>query len=175
MPGNVCFFDKCRNNSIKTPERYFVPFVKPHQDIRRCKEWIHLCGRPSIPVDKIKRWTFVCDEHFNAGEVLDPKFNKTLKPIPRQQQVQNALPRQQQVQNARANPDQNVELGEDLSFTGPAEKTYSKPASKLENTVSKHLNQLIEIKNMLPQNKHKDVIEEIIRDFNETKRYSQDH
>ena len=165
MPGNVCFFDKCKNNSIKTPERYFVPFVKPEKDIRRCKEWIKLCGRPSIPPDKIKRWTFVCDEHFNAGEVLNPKFNKTLKPIPRQQQVQNA----------RANPDQNVELEEDLSFTGPAQKTYSKPASKLENTVSKHLNQLIEIKNMLPQNKHKDIIEEIIHDFNETKRYSQDH
>ena len=161
MPGNVCFFDKCKNNSIKTPERYFVPFVKPHQDIRRCKEWIQLCGRPSIPVDKIKRWTFVCDEHFNGGEVLNPKFNLTLKPIPRNrlQQEQDVLP--------RANP-QNVEFETDLSFTGPAEKTYSKPVSKLENTVSKHLNQLIEIKNMLPQNKHKDVIEEIIRDFNET-------
>ena len=162
MPGNVCFFDKCRNNSIKTPERYFVPFVKPHHDMRRCKEWIRLCGRPSIPPDKIKRWTFVCDEHFNAGEVLNPKFNKTLKPIPRQQQVQNV----------RADPDQNVELEADLSFTGPAKKTYSKPASKLENTVSKHLNQLKRIKNVLVEDNLKDVIDEIIRDFNETIRFA---
>ena len=102
MPGGkTCFFQKCKNYSTTAPDRYFVPFVKPHIDLKRCQEWIQLCGRPSIPVDKIKRWTFVCDEHFNAGEVLDPKFNKTLKPIPRQQQVQNALPRQPQVQIKR--------------------------------------------------------------------------
>ena len=82
MPGTICFFNKCKNNSIKNPDRYFVPFVKPHVNIQRCKEWINLCRRPAHPVEKINKNSYVCDEHFDLNEVLDSRVNKTLKPIP---------------------------------------------------------------------------------------------
>ena len=82
MPGTICFFNKCKNNSIRNPDRYFVPFVKPHVNIQRCKEWINLCRRPAHPVEKINKNSYVCDEHFDLNEVLDSRVNKTLKPIP---------------------------------------------------------------------------------------------
>ena len=83
MPGGkTCFFQKCKNYSKSDPNRHFVPFVKPHIDLKRCKEWIQLCGRPSYPYDSITKHSYICDEHFNLNEVLDWKINPNLKPIP---------------------------------------------------------------------------------------------
>ena len=83
MPGGkTCFFQKCKNYSTTAPDRYFVPFVKPHIDLKRCQEWIQLCGRPSYPYDHITKNSYICDEHFNLNEILDWKINPNLKPIP---------------------------------------------------------------------------------------------
>ena len=81
MP-TTCFFKKCKNHSGKDLDRNFVPFVKPHSNLQRCKEWIQLCGRPNYPLKKITRNSYICDEHFNLNEVLDWKINPNLKPIP---------------------------------------------------------------------------------------------
>ena len=76
MPGGkTCFFQKCKNYSTSDPNRHFVPFVKPHIDLKRCQEWIQLCGRPSYPYDSITKHSYICDEHFNLNEVLDWKLN----------------------------------------------------------------------------------------------------
>ena len=56
---------------------------------------------------------------------------------------------------------------------GPIEKNYSKSVydSKLENTISKNLEKLKKIKSLLVGDDLKNVIGEIIQDFNDTKRY----
>ena len=83
MPsGKTCFFKNCKNYSVKDPNRYFVPFVKPHSNLQRCREWVQLCGRPNYQAEKISKNSYICDEHFNLNEVLDWKINPNLKPIP---------------------------------------------------------------------------------------------
>ena len=158
MPGTVCFFAKCKNNSIKNPELYFVPFVKPHNDMARCKEWIKLCGR-FIPPDKITRNTHVCDEHFNTNEVLDSRSNSTLKPIPKY--------RLEKVELVDVPP----ALIQGAPILDQVKQTYSKPHTKLEKTIAKNLNQLEKIKDLLLDDQLKNVIGEIIQDFNTTKRF----
>ena len=56
---------------------------------------------------------------------------------------------------------------------GPSEKNYSKSVygSKLENTISKNLEKLKTIKNLLIGDDLKNVIGDIIQDFHHTKRY----
>ena len=81
MP-TVCFFKNCKSISDKHTDKVFVPFVKPYSDIRRCKRWIQLSGRPSISVDKITKNTYLCSDHFDINEVLDWKKNPKLDPIP---------------------------------------------------------------------------------------------
>ena len=51
----------------------------------------------------------------------------------------------------------------------PIEKTYSRPGTKLENTISKHIGKLKKIKSSLVEDDLKNVIEEIIQDFNEAR------
>ena len=80
MP-TVCFFKNCKSHSDKHPDKVFVPFVKPHTDIKRCKRWIQLSGR-LVEVDKISRNTYLCNDHFPINEVLDWKKNAKLDPIP---------------------------------------------------------------------------------------------
>ena len=80
MP-TVCFFKNCKSHSDKHPDKVFVPFVKPHTDIKRCKRWIQLSGR-LVDVDKISRNTYLCNDHFPPNEVLDWKKNAKLDPIP---------------------------------------------------------------------------------------------
>ena len=81
MP-KVCFFKNCKSISDRHTEKVFVPFVKPYTDIKRCKRWIQLCGRPSIPPEKIDRNYYICSDHFGPNEVLDWKKNAKLDPIP---------------------------------------------------------------------------------------------
>ena len=50
-------------------------------------------------------------------------------------------------------------------------KTYSKPQSKLEKTISKNLSNLEKIKDLLLDDQLKNVIGEIIQDFNSSKRF----
>ena len=83
MPGGkTCFFKNCKKNTVRDRDRYFVPFVKPHINLQRCKEWIQLCGRPNYSPKKITKNSYICDEHFNLNEALDWKINPNLKPIP---------------------------------------------------------------------------------------------
>ena len=77
----TCFFFGCKNNSLKNPDLEFVPFVKPYSDFKRCKQWIALCKR-SVPVDKIRKHTYICSDHFGLNEVLDWKINPNLIPVP---------------------------------------------------------------------------------------------
>lgn len=81
MP-TVCFFKNCKSISDKHADKVFVPFVKPYTDIHRCKRWIQLSGRPSIPVEKITKNSYLCSDHFGINEVLDWKKNPKLDPIP---------------------------------------------------------------------------------------------
>ena len=76
----TCFFAGCKENSVKNPNKRFVKFVQPENDLERCKRWIVLCKR-SVTFDKIKKYTQVCSDHFDSKEVLDPKLNPNLDPI----------------------------------------------------------------------------------------------
>ena len=62
-----------------------------------------------------------------------------------------------------------LEPNETINVVGPVEKTYSKHGSKLENTISKHMGKLKKIKSSLVEDDLKNVIDEIIQDFNETR------
>ena len=97
MPGTICFFNKCKNNSIRNPDRYFVPFVKPHVNIQRCKEWINLCGRfvASAVIVKQKvtsqscrsRWAQNFEQKTKKGNLLLCKY-----PSPGFESLVTALP-----------------------------------------------------------------------------------
>ena len=77
----TCFFLGCKNSTLKSPDTYFDPFVKPHLDLKRCKRWIELCKR-NVSVEKIKPYTYVCSDHFGLNQVLDWKVILNLEPIP---------------------------------------------------------------------------------------------
>jgi len=55
--------------------------VKPHLDPERCKRWIELTGR-DVGIEKIKSHSYICQDHFKPGDILDWKLNPSLEPVP---------------------------------------------------------------------------------------------
>ena len=174
MPGKTCFFQKCKNNSANQPDRCFVPFVKPHIDMKRCRDWIQLSGR-FIPPDKISKNSYICDEHFDLHQVLDWKINPNLRPIPTYRlkkvdakDVPGVMPVATDTEPMEIDPVEVPDSSDLVVDSNSIKKLYSK--SNLENTIGKNINNLEEIMASLHDERLKNVISEIIQDFNERKR-----
>merc|ERR1719369_1644762 len=84
MVKKYCCYGQCRSSSIRTPDLIFIPFVKPATDMKRCRRWIHLCGRSkdTFNIDKIKKDTYICQNHFHQNQVLNWHENPNLEPVP---------------------------------------------------------------------------------------------
>ena len=83
MSYKYCSHGNCKSNSGKSDNDVsFVPFPKPHLDLRMAKKWVALCGRQDLKLKDINQSTFVCSKHFKADEDLDWKSNPTLFPTP---------------------------------------------------------------------------------------------
>lgn len=81
MVNKHCCYGTCTNDSRKFgqpghPEMegvFFIPFVKPARQLKKCKEWIRLCGRPhdrlNVEIlDSHKgRNIYICSKHFVGG------------------------------------------------------------------------------------------------------------
>ena len=76
-----CSHGVCTSNSVRNPERLWVPFVKPWIDFSRCKRWVFLCGRKGFKPSNVTKDTYICDLHFRDGEILDWKINFALEPL----------------------------------------------------------------------------------------------
>ena len=159
---------------MNQPDRCFVPFVKPHFDLKRCRDWIQLCGR-FIPPEKISKNSYICDDHFDLHQVLDWKINPNLKPIPTYRlkkvdpkDVPGVMPAATDPEPLEIDPVEVPDSSDLVIDANSIKKLYSK--SNLENTVGKNINSLEEIMALLPNDRLKNVISEIIQDFNDGKR-----
>lgn len=63
----TCNSDSRQQESEAMKNVYFIPFVKPHIDLDKCKRWINACHRENFNVDNIKKWTYICSKHFVGG------------------------------------------------------------------------------------------------------------
>ncbi len=112
-----CKSDRRRDESVK-----FVPFPKPWVDINRTKHWIKLCGR-SFRFDKVNYNYYVCEKHFHNHEDLDPKYNKTLEPIP----FDVSFGAKVSTGETNPDPDSKALAAENTRIAGATSKTYSRP------------------------------------------------
>ncbi len=108
-----CTYRGCKSDWRTDKSIKFVPFPKPWIDVKRTKYWIKLCGR-AYTFDKVNNNTFVCEKHFDCQDDLDPKYNKTLEPIPFDSCESEVL---------REEP----EADENAVVVGARIKTYSRP------------------------------------------------
>lgn len=70
----TCASGVCHNNNKKNPEKIFALFVQIQgrgADIDRAKKWVHLMGRANFDIENVTRQTYVCEDHFPEGVVLD--------------------------------------------------------------------------------------------------------
>ena len=74
----------CKSNAKDNPNKKFALFVQTegrNPDIPRAQRWIHLMGRQGFGVQNIKRYTFVCEDHFPANADLDYRTVRLLSHI----------------------------------------------------------------------------------------------
>lgn len=45
----------------------FFSFVKPKQDLEKCKRWTAACGRPNFSPANVTKHTYICSRHFVGG------------------------------------------------------------------------------------------------------------
>ena len=108
-----------------------------------------MCGR-QVTVDKINKHTRICSDHFPINEVLDPKFNQNLDPIPRFKIGSKVSVEQL-----------DFEYNFSENFSG---KTYS----RLVNTVGKNIENLSIIKSLITNKNLQSVLDKIIQDYVDT-------
>ena len=63
----------------KSGKKVFIPFVKPSQDIERCRRWIHACSRQNFTVNNITRNTYICALHWPGEKGPTEEFPDPLK------------------------------------------------------------------------------------------------
>ena len=64
----------------------FIGFVKPSFNRARAEAWVQIVqeDRPDFTIDSIKKWTFICENHFDEKDKFDLSYitNQSLTPIP---------------------------------------------------------------------------------------------
>ena len=108
-----------------------------------------MCGR-QVTVDKINKHTRICSDHFPINEVLDPKFNQKLDPIPIFK-----------IGSKVSVEELDFEYNFSENFSG---KTYS----RLVNTVGKNIENLSKIKSLITDKNLQSVLDKIIQDYVDT-------
>ena len=73
-----CAWGKCKSDSRRQDEDdmrgvFFIPFVKPHIDMEKCKRWVNACRRVKFTINNVRKWTYICSKHFvgGAGPTID--------------------------------------------------------------------------------------------------------
>ena len=84
MPNKHCIYSNCLNNSRINPDLKWASFVKPTKpyNVKRAIRWVHLLGRSDFTISNITKDTFICENHFPPGVVLDWSKNVELEPFP---------------------------------------------------------------------------------------------
>jgi hypothetical protein len=85
----TCTSDSRHQESDDLKDVFFIPFVKPHIDLDKCKRWINACHRELFTVEKVKKWTYICSKHFVGGYGPTPENPDPLRATMTDKQVSN--------------------------------------------------------------------------------------
>lgn len=80
MPNKSCLFVGCKSNSRNQPDLRFARFCKPSFDVNRAKLWIQKVNRPDFTLQRVTKYSYICEKHFPVGAELDYRKNLTLTP-----------------------------------------------------------------------------------------------
>ena len=92
MPNKSCVFKECTSSTRKDPDLRFATFCKPSFDINRAKLWIQKLNREDFPLERITKYTYICEKHFPRGAELDFRKNLSLTPAARGEDRDAVLP-----------------------------------------------------------------------------------
>ncbi len=118
----TCLYRGCKTSSHRDKEAVFVPFPKPHLDLKRTLEWIKFCGREDKDPAKVNKDTYVCLKHFpDDVEDLSWRRNKELRPYPISTEVENLI----RIEETYSNNVQGM-----INLAGNSMKTYSRKRNR---------------------------------------------
>lgn len=75
-----CAFGTCNSDTRKLKRDpnnsiFFIPFPKPHLDLKKCRKWIIACKREHFGQSNITKDTYICNLYFvgaNGPTLLNP-------------------------------------------------------------------------------------------------------